>query len=114
MSEPWNGEERRTYMKTIHDVEEAFHRALQEHEIEEKKNLESVIEALIEEAFPDGANNHRNAHEAMIKAAQAQERFWDELKLDIAKKGTWGLLITVIGLIMLGAAVKFGFARPYP
>lgn len=113
MSE-WDGRERREYMKTIHDVEAAFNRALEEHEEREKKNFEDGIAKLKADAFPDGAENHKNAHQAMINAAQAQERFWNELKLDIAKKGTWGLLVTLIGMVMLGVAVKFGFARPYP
>ena len=110
----WDGIERREYMKTIHDVESAFNRALEEHEVREKKNFDEGIEKLKKDAFPDGAENHKNAHQAMINAAQAQERFWNELKLDIAKKGTFGLLITPLGLLMLGIAVKFGLPRPIP
>lgn len=113
MSE-WDGRERREYMKTIHDVEAAFNRALEDHEEREKRNLEAALDELKKDAFPDGPANHKNAHQAMINAAQAQERFWNELKLDIAKKGTWGLLITVVGLLMLGIAVKFGLTRPLP
>ena len=54
---------------------------------------------------------HREAHEAMIKAAKAQENFWNELKLDIAKKGVWGMLIILVGLVLTGAAAKFGLAE---
>lgn len=54
---------------------------------------------------------HREAHEAMIEAAKAQTEFWRELKLDIAKKGVWGLLIITCGLILTGLAAKFGFAE---
>lgn len=60
------------------------------------------------EAFPDGPGNHRRAHESMIAAGKAQERFWNELRLDIAKKGVWGLLIVICGLILVGMATKFG------
>jgi len=67
--------------------------------------------AQINAAFPDGPDNHRLAHQAMIKAAVAEERFWDELKLDIAKKGTWGLLIIILGLALVGIAAKFGIAQ---
>ena len=59
-------------------------------------------------AFPDGPDNHRLSHEAMIKAAQAQENFWLEMKLDLAKKGAWGLTIIILGLIITGLQAKFG------
>ena len=67
----------------------------------------SILET-IAYAFPDGPEAHRTAHQAMIKASAAQERFWDELKLDIAKKGLWGVLIIVVGLVMVGAVTKLG------
>lgn len=51
---------------------------------------------------------HRRYHEAMIQAAEAQTRFWNELKLDVAKKGVWGILIIVCGLVLTGLAAKFG------
>jgi tetrahydromethanopterin S-methyltransferase subunit E len=44
----------------------------------------------------------------MIAAAEAQTEFWRELRLDIAKKGIWGLLIIVVGLIMVGISAKLG------
>lgn len=53
-------------------------------------------------------SGHREAHEAMIEAAKAQTEFWRELKLDIVKKGVWGLLIIGCGLIITGAAAKLG------
>jgi len=60
---------------------------------------------------PDGTvdyDGHRKYHESMIEAAEAQTQFWRELRLDIAKKGVWGLLIIVVGLIMVGMSAKFG------
>ena len=53
-------------------------------------------------AFPDGVGNHREYHEAAIKAKQAEEDFWVDLKKEIIKKGLFGVLIIVIGLIWLG------------
>lgn len=76
--------------------------------LEEKVDEALAILATIAYAFPDGPEAHRHAHEAMIKASAAQERFWDELKLDIAKKGLWGLLVIVVGLVLVGAATKVG------
>lgn len=79
------------------------------------KRVEDIEEniVVIIKAFPHidseaDFDGHRKAHEAMIKAAQAQERFWNEMKLDIAKKGTVGLLVIIIGLVMTGLATKLG------
>ena len=68
----------------------------------------------LNKAFPmteDGTadiDGHRQYHESMIKAARAQEDFWKELRIDIAKKGVWGLLIILVGLVLTGIAAKFG------
>lgn len=80
------------------------------------ESLEQILDAVkkIHNAFPrtvDGDvdfEGHRRYHEAMIRAANAQEAFWNELKLDIAKKGVWGLLIIILGLATLGLGAKFG------
>jgi len=44
-------------------------------------------------------------------AADAQEKFWIELKLEIAKKGVWGLLIVICGLIVVGVSAKLGLPK---
>ncbi len=74
--------------------------------LEEKVDEALSILETITHAFPDGPEAHRTAHEAMIKAAAAEERFWDELKLDIAKKGLWGILVIIVGLVLVGASAK--------
>lgn len=66
--------------------------------------------AIINRAFPDGPESHRVAHENLIRAAIAEEQFWNELKIDIAKKGVWGLLIIVLGLAIVGISAKFGIS----
>ena len=69
-------------------------------------------------AFPrndDGSvdfDGHKRYHEEMIAAARAQTEFWRELRLDIAKKGVWGLLIIVCGLIIVGLTTKLGLTPP--
>lgn len=71
-------------------------------------------------AFPRDSNGdtdfdgHREYHEAMIRAAEAQAEFWKELRLDIAKKGLWGLIITVGTLIVIGLSAKLGFSHTIP
>mgnify|MGYP000101854468 CR=1 FL=1 len=54
---------------------------------------------------------HRRFHEQKIRAAQAEAEFWRDLKLEIAKKGVWSLLVIVCGLVMLGASAKFGLTK---
>ena len=53
-------------------------------------------------------DGHRRYHESMIAAATAQEAFWREMKLEIAKKGVWGLLVIITGLIVVGISAKLG------
>ena len=68
-------------------------------------------EQIIADAFPDGdVAGHRAAHEQMIAASRAQERFWNELKLDLAKKSLWGLLVLVVGLVVLGLSIRLEMA----
>lgn len=90
---------------------------------EEARQLDDRLDEILAEvrkihgAFPrthEGETDfdgHRQYHEAMIRAANAQEAFWNELKLDIAKKGVWGLLIIVMGLAVLGLGAKFGIGH---
>ena len=84
--------------------------AIQAYSLESKVNVILVQLAYINRAFPDGVDSHRKAHEAMMRAAVAEEKFWTELKLDIAKKGVFALLITVLGLAAVGLAAKFGLS----
>ena len=65
--------------------------------------------ASIKTAFPEGdVDGHRKYHEAKIRAAKAEEAFWSDLRLDLAKKGTWGLIVVIVGLIIMGIGAKFG------
>lgn len=75
-----------------------------DHAQEEKNHVERFMKA-----FPDDDPvGHRQYHEAVMRAAEAQERFWSELRLDIAKKSFWGLIVLVCGLLLAGGAVKLG------
>jgi hypothetical protein len=75
-----------------------------------EQKLDTALELLdnISDAFPDGPAKHREAHETWIQAKNAETKFWQELKLDLAKKGVWGILILIIGLCMVGFSVKVG------
>ena len=77
--------------------------------IEHKLDEISTCVLAIKSAFPDGdLEGHRQYHEARIKAAVAEEAFWKDLKLDVAKKGAWGLITIIVGLIILGISTKLG------
>lgn len=56
-------------------------------------------------------DGHRQYHEAMIRAAEAQAAFWNELKLDVVKKGVWGAVVILCGLVITGLAAKFGLSH---
>lgn len=83
------------------------------------KRFDEIMDELrnINNAFarnPDGSvdhDGHRQYHEAMIKAASAQEQFWRELKLEVAKKGIWSLLVIICGLVVVGVSAKLGFGK---
>jgi len=74
------------------------------HTKEEMERWDQVVGA-----FPHGdIDGHHDYHYDKIQAAKAQEEFWNELKLDLIKKGTWAVTIIVIGLIVTGISVKMG------
>lgn len=91
------------------------HKAWQGEERRSLSSLEKKIDDIsdcvvaIKKAFPNGdIDGHRRYHDAAIKAAEAQERFWDDLKLDVAKKGVWGVLVIIVGLVLVGITTKLG------
>lgn len=70
------------------------------------EKLERILETQehILSAFPDGVENHRRAHEAQMEAAEAEKKFWEAIKLEVAKKGAISLMIFVWGLLLVGMA----------
>lgn len=62
-------------------------------------------------AFPNNDPvGHRAAHQKMIDAAIAQEKFWTELKLELAKKGLIAIIVLLFGLVAAGFTVKVATA----
>lgn len=76
--------------------------------LEEKVDEALAILDSLSDAFPDGPTKHREAHESWILAKKAETEFWQELKLDVAKKGVWSLLVVLLGLLAVGLSVKAG------
>ena len=85
--------------------------ALAIYSAEERAWLRAEIDRVMR-AFPDGVEAHRTAHEAMIKAAAAEEAFWRGLREDIMHKSIWGILQILLILTVAGLAAKFGLALP--
>lgn len=54
---------------------------------------------------------HRRFHEEKLRAAKAEAEFWRDLKLEIAKKGVWSLLVIICGLIVVGTSAKLGLTK---
>lgn len=85
-------------------------------------HIEAQLAAILDEvrrlhgAFPrteDGEcdlEGHRRYHEAMIEAAREQAKFWRELRLDLAKKGLYAVIVFALLLMFAGALAKLGLA----
>lgn len=83
---------------------EEFYADFRMHRKEEEATWEKVMSA-----FPnEDPVKHRMYHESVMRAAEAQEKFWNELRLDIAKKSAWGVMLLLIGLLLAGLAFKTG------
>lgn len=90
-----------------------FKRRIDDHIDDEEPTLKSILQAInaLRDAFPEGdLAGHRKFHDSAIAAKKAEERFWTELKLDLAKKGAWGLLIIITGLTLTGLFSKAGLS----
>lgn len=94
--------------------------ALDRHTSDEMPKIKVMIDdaingakAQLMHAFPDGIENHREAHERMLAAARAEEAFWSDLKTDIAKKSIWGILHILFLLTVGTLAVKLGIGSVF-
>ena len=67
---------------------------------------ETAMFESINRAFPDGPENHRLAHAIAIEAADAEKKFWRELKLNLIEKGLWSIILVLIGLALTGVSAK--------
>lgn len=95
-----------------------------QHETPEELTIEKKLDLILAEvkhmrsAFPkdeDGEvdyDGHRKYHEHLIRAAEAQEAFWNDLKKEIIKKGIIGAMVIALGLLWLGAQAKLGISPP--
>lgn len=62
----------------------------------ENTNHLERLEEMIKEGFPDGdAEAHRKYHEALIRKAEERTRFYAELRVKLAEKGIWAVIVFV-------------------
>lgn len=101
---------------TLQDVKNVIHTALLEHEIREKDNVVTMIQALKEELVPEGETfQHREYHAKKINAAKAEEDFWVSAKKKVVENGITGLFGILKVLVYLGfisLAFKIGITLP--
>jgi hypothetical protein len=94
--------------------------ALAKHTNDEMPKIKVMIDEAIQnaqehimKAFPNGVENHREAHERMIAAARAEESFWRDLKMKIAEKSIWGILQILLILTIGTLAIKLGIGSVF-
>lgn len=101
--ERWSDRELEVFHKEFRGHVERFER-FERHAREEAAMVSNFLRA-----FPnEDPTAHRLYHEATMRAAEEQEKFWRELRMDIAKKSIWGVITILVGLILAGVTVKFG------
>jgi hypothetical protein len=107
VSPAYNGPERRRSKHLGSDpvTNDDLDEALALHAEQDRAYVAALYEKAME-AFPDGPEQHRIAHEQMIKAAKAEETFWRELKSEIAKKSIFGIAQILLILIVAGLGAK--------
>lgn len=99
---------RRAHDGVAAEIRAFVHDELAEHEAREREFIAEEISNVMQ-AFPDDdVDAHHNFHKAKIDAAKAEERFWHELKLDLAKKGLWGIITVLVGMVVLGFGAWVG------
>ena len=113
MSDAYLGQERMRAPRSFAELEEIVDRKFREHEEREVAMVQERIDALKEEAFPDGPSSHKQAHQVMIDAANAQKEFWQMLKTEIITKSIWGILRILAILLAAGVVAKFGLGPAY-
>ncbi|CAE6901015.1 hypothetical protein [Paraburkholderia domus] len=71
-----------------------------------------VVEAIrgideLRRAFPGGDwDGHRRYHEAVIKRIEAREKFYQDLRTDLATKGLWAVIIALGGAVLFYIRAK--------
>ena len=111
VTDDYAGPNRRTYVKTLEQLEEDVLRRFAEFEEQHRRMMREMRVELLS-GFPDGdLQAHNEYHAARNKAAKAEEEFWkaarsEGLKYGVA--GLFGILKWIAILTVLGLAYKVG------
>ena len=81
------------------------HMALQDHLNKHISDEALALQALTRAlpSKPDGSpdvDGHREYHASLIEEAKARTEFWRELRLELVRKGFWGLMGVLAFLVM--------------
>lgn len=105
MTEP--KQERRDYSHISAEIKQFVHDEFEAHEAREKVWRDEFLDA-----FPNrDIASHRTYHDSKIKAAKAEEEFWQAAKSEALKHGVAGAMAVlkwVFILAFLGLAYKVG------
>ena len=80
---------------------QALRDQLNKHVADEAMALQALTRAL--PSKPDGSpdvDGHREYHASLIEEAKARAEFWRELRLELVRKGFWGLMGVLAFLVM--------------
>lgn len=103
---------RRSYDDIADNIKDFVREEFISHEVRETELINKKISEVMA-AFPDkDIAGHHDYHEAKLEAAKAEEKFWNELKLDLAKKGLWSIVTILSGMVVLGFAAWVGMIGP--
>lgn len=84
-------------MKLVSQLQEQ----LNQHLLDESKAVQTLMRALPSKAdgTPD-IDGHREYHASLIEEAKARAEFWRDLRMELLRKGLWGMLGMLGFLIM--------------
>lgn len=86
-----------TSMRQVHELQEQ----LNQHLRDESVALQTLVRAL--PSKPDGTpdvDGHREYHASLIEEAKARAEFWRDLRMELLRKGLWGMLGMLGFLVM--------------
>ena len=64
-------------------------------------HLEKNMQDLAKQAVPGGDwDGHRRYHEAVIDEMNERKRMWREIRLNVLKLSSWGLIVWMVSLLL--------------
>ena len=80
-------------VKQIHESQKILDKKLTDHMAKESDELAQAVRKILDDSFPEGdPAGHRRYHEASIAKAEAEAKFWQEMRLAATKWAGLGAL----------------------